>query len=402
MKKLFVFILITLFNTILYSQVPESFKYQAVIRNSSGEIVNDKTISLKISIVKGDEIRDIVYEETHSVTTNQYGLISLNIGQGNSANDFSIIQWGNDSYFTQIEMDLDGGGDFTMLGVSQLLSVPYALYAKNVMNNSDLDSDTTNEIQILSISNDTIFLENGGFVKLPEDKVNDPDADSTNEIQYFSVSNIGDTLFLSESNYIIMPGVSKANQKSGTFIDARDSQEYKWVEIGNQIWMAENLNYETVSGSWAYDNDISFANTYGRLYNYDTAQNVCPSGWHLSSDSEWTELKTYLIVNGYNYDNSTEENKIGKSLAETNGWAGSVEIGDVGNDQESNNATGFSALPGGYRNESGSFGFRGNWACFWSSSESDIPYWLLDCNEVGLYRYPYHKTFGFSVRCVKD
>jgi len=83
--------------------------------------------------------------------------------------------------------------------------------------------------------------------------------------------------------------------KTGTFTDARDNHAYKWVRIGDQVWMAENLAYKPSSGNyWAYNNDQNNIAIYGYLYDWKTACNVCPSGWHLPSDAEWTKLRDYL------------------------------------------------------------------------------------------------------------
>jgi uncharacterized protein (TIGR02145 family) len=201
----------------------------------------------------------------------------------------------------------------------------------------------------------------------------------------------------------------------GSFTDLRDCNEYRYVTIGNQVWMAENLNYATDSGSWAYNNDSSFADIYGRLYNWETACEVCPEGWHLPGDDEWTELQVFLIANGYNYDGSFSGNKIGKSLASTSGWEFSPTAGHVGNDTSSNNSSGFDALPGGSLlfvidgedYPDGVFQDEGLHARFWSSSK--IPrvthlYFMqgLAAEREDIYRTAWHMIDGMSVRCVKD
>jgi uncharacterized protein (TIGR02145 family) len=99
----------------------------------------------------------------------------------------------------------------------------------------------------------------------------------------------------------------ESDETTGEFTDSRDGQVYKWVKIGNQVWMAENLNYETPN-SWWYDNNSANGDIYGRLYTWAAAMNgesssnsvpsgvqgVCPDGWHLPSDAEWTVLTDYL------------------------------------------------------------------------------------------------------------
>lgn len=114
-----------------FSQVPESFKYQAVVRNVSGTLIANQNVTIKSSILSSDVNGAVVYAETQNVTTTEFGLIHLNIGQGTVVQGtFSAIPWGDTSYFLKTEFDLNGSGNFQFIGVTQLLSVPYALYAK--------------------------------------------------------------------------------------------------------------------------------------------------------------------------------------------------------------------------------------------------------------------------------
>jgi len=112
----------------------------------------------------------------------------------------------------------------------------------------------------------------------------------------------------------------------GTFTDPRDGKTYKTVKIGNQTWMAENLNYEC-EGSKFYDNDPANAEKYGRLYDWATAFKACPSGWHIPSKEEWRTLVDY--AGGFDIS--------GKELKARSGWR----------TNSGTDAFGFSALPGG-------------------------------------------------------
>ena len=128
------------------------------------------------------------------------------------------------------------------------------------------------------------------------------------------------------------PGHTDYSQDKGNFNDERDGKEYKWVKIGDQIWMAENLAFKIdTGGCWAYDNNKNYVSTYGYLYNWWTAKAAAPSGWHLPSDDEWTHLEDYLIENGYSYDGVIGNKGIAKSLAMDNGWTIYTKQGTVGN-----------------------------------------------------------------------
>jgi clan AA aspartic protease (TIGR02281 family) len=231
---------------------------------------------------------------------------------------------------------------------------------------------------------------------------------------------------------------------TGTFTDSRDGNSYKWVKIGKQVWMAENLKYlpsvvgpatgsETIPYYYVYGYDGTNVNsakntnnykTYGVLYNWTAAmanstssstnpsrvKGVCPTDWHLPSDAEWEQLEKYLSNNGYNYDGSIgyDENpssKIAKAMAATTHWGTSSNTGDVGNNLQLNNSSGFTALPGGYRNIVGNFSFIGNYGFWWSATENLTNYaWRRDMNYnyCNVSRYNVSKLLGFSVRCVRD
>ena len=225
---------------------------------------------------------------------------------------------------------------------------------------------------------------------------------------------------------------------SGTVTD-QDGNSYPYLTYGDQVWTVKNAEMITyrdgtpipqvtdatewanlTTGAWCYhDNDPS----NGKLYNWyaiagihDNDENtpnkvLAPEGWHVPSDTEWTELENYLIANGYNYDGTTTENKIGKSLASTSEWNSSTNNGDVGSNQILNNSSGFNAPPKSYRIENGEFYSQGVHAMFWSSTESlnfNFPMaWnrYLSYDSKNLFRnasLSTDKNSGLSVRIVSD
>lgn len=153
------------------AQVPAAFNYQAVVRNSSGEIVANKIVSFKISILQNSVNGSASYVETHSVSTNGFGLVSLKIGQGTSySGSFNPANWGSADHFMKVEVDENGGTAYNHLGTTQLLAVPYAFHAQTVENDkvNDADADASNELQSINLSGTQLTLSNGGgTVTLP-------------------------------------------------------------------------------------------------------------------------------------------------------------------------------------------------------------------------------------------
>jgi uncharacterized protein (TIGR02145 family) len=172
-----------------------------------------------------------------------------------------------------------------------------------------------------------------------------------------------------------------------SFIDERDGQVYKTVKIGNQTWMAENLKFAD-GNSWYYNNDSINYKNYGRLYNYKSAKNGCPKGWHLSSDNEWKILIDCL----------GGEADAGGKLKATSGWT----IPNTG----ATNASGFSALASGYYDvNQDTFCHAGISATFWTtpgSGDTTIWYRTIYYDDTTVIRKCPYKPCGFSVRCVKD
>jgi hypothetical protein len=111
-------------------QAPDAFKYQAVVRDAGGFILNNQAVGYRLAILQGSPSGGAVYTETFSPTTNDFGLVNLEIGTGITTDDFTLIDWSNGPYFMETAADVTGGTNYIIMGTSQLMSVPYALYAK--------------------------------------------------------------------------------------------------------------------------------------------------------------------------------------------------------------------------------------------------------------------------------
>jgi len=194
------------------------------------------------------------------------------------------------------------------------------------------------------------------------------------------------------------------------FVDARNGQSYTTVQIGTQCWMADNLNIGSrIDGAnnqtdnstiekYCYNDDDANCTTYGGLYQWDEmmqytttagVQGICPSGWSIPTDEEWTTLTNYLG---------------GESIAGGEMKEAGTTHWDSPNTGATNNS-GFTALPGGLRHSSGSFYSFGGYGDWWSSTENSGTgawrrYLSYDNDQVS--RSHYYKTFGFSVRCLKN
>jgi hypothetical protein len=135
MKSFILIFSIILIGIEVLEQSPQTFNYQAVARDLSGNVLANKNLNFKISILKASNTGTVVYSEIQSGTTNSFGLVNLEIGKGNSpSGSFAEINWGAGIYFLKVDMDPAGGTAYQPMGISQLSSVPYALNAKTAEN----------------------------------------------------------------------------------------------------------------------------------------------------------------------------------------------------------------------------------------------------------------------------
>ena len=297
---------------------------------------------------------------------------------------------------------------------------------KKLTDSSDSNCEECNDEAISSDSN----AESNGSSRSSSSEQNVASS-SSEKLSETSSSSADKMESSSNSEFLATPCKTETedNCEYGTLLDERDGQEYKTVKIGDQVWMAENLNYAYTgvpykygslrygsftsdSTSWCYKNDSENCAKYGRLYTwaaamdsvgkwstngkgcgYDTTcsptypvRGICPEGWHLPDITEWNTL--FTAVGG--------RSTAGMVLKSTSGWYNSSNGSD---------AFGFSALSAGFGGYSGLFSNEGYSASFWSSTEGSIRYaydMYLYHSDDGADLGDSDKNKVFSVRCVKD
>jgi uncharacterized protein (TIGR02145 family) len=368
----------------LFAQAPALIPYQAIARNAAGEPLASSTLNARFTIHDVTATGTSVWQELQTVSTSTLGLFTVQLG---SSVALTNVNWATGAKFMQVEIDLGSG--FVDIGTQQLLSVPYALQS----------ASAGDGISNVSLTGDTLFLNNGSFVIIPG----------------ISAANNGGSSGIS-AHTCGAPNIHNPDLTYGTMTD-QEGNVYKTIVIGTQEWMAENLNtsiyrngdaiptnldnaawQSTTSGAWAYyNNDASYACPYGKLYNWYTcvdARQLCPTGWHVPTDAEWIVLTNYLdgesVAGGKMKTTGTIE-------AATGLW--------YSPNADATNSSGFSGAPGGNRSDDGGYSSVGDFGLWWSSSEFDtFGAWGRSFDYYFGYagRGIQFKRLGFSVRCLRD
>jgi uncharacterized protein (TIGR02145 family) len=302
--------------SIVNGQAPYNFNYQALIRNTNGALLANTNVSVRASIVEGSVFGSSVFVETHSATTNNNGLLSLIIGNGTATlGTLESIKWSKNEHFLKIEIDPNGGTNYSIETVTQLLSVPYALHSNfadstnfiekdpiytnsvsSKINSNDtarwgnklskeIDGSITNEIQYISISNDTIYLSNGGFVVLP--KIINHDNDSTNELQAITLN--GNNLVLNKNGgSVTLPDN----------LDNDSTNELQIISISNDTIFLENGGFAKLPIDKTFDGDSSANNEIQYISKIGNALTLSSGGSVLLNDEDSTnELQFLRIAN---------------------------------------------------------------------------------------------------------
>ena len=198
---------------------------------------------------------------------------------------------------------------------------------------------------------------------------------------------------------------AEVKETPNEFTDTRDGKTYKWVKIGNQTWMAENLNYNSSGASWCYNEKEVNCETYGMLYDWESAKTACPDGWHLPSEDEWDVLIDFLggkKIAGGKMKESGYEHWSSPNLGAANTFGFD---GLPGGWKEINNSHSFSTFPGTSRNQTEKYTKQTKGSFFWTSDKSagsGARFISLKFDEEKVYHSSCERMSGISIRCIKN
>ncbi|MGF1639242.1 MAG: hypothetical protein ACFCUU_19350 [Cyclobacteriaceae bacterium] len=235
------------------AQTPDAISYQAVIRDADNALIADKNVAIRISILQGNEKGEQVYSETHNVKTNAQGLVSIAIGEGlSSRGGLERIDWSDGPYFIKTETDPEGGTNYSIIGVSQIMTVPYALHAKTA------DNGITAAL-LTEIETNTAKV---GITQAQASEI----ATNTAKIGMTPGTAIGQMQFWNGTNWVtVQPGASGQVLTFSNGVPSWTST-IGWKDVTNpstgKIWMDRNLGASRLATS-SFDVDAK-----GDLYQW--------------------------------------------------------------------------------------------------------------------------------------
>ena len=241
MKKLTPTLFLLFLSLCIYGQSPEKMSYQAVIRDASNTLVTNQSIGMQISILQTTITGTTVYAETHTVTTNLNGLVSLEIGTGSTSDTFSTIDWSAGPYFIKTETDPTGGSSYTITGTSQLMSVPFAMYAKssgNGITTDQSDAIVANTAKVgyteALVSANTDVAANTAKVGYTEAAVsaNTDVAANTLKVSYTQPIYSVNTFYAELGGYVIQ---ISPNGKHGLVVAMQDQGSSTWYQANDLL-----------------------------------------------------------------------------------------------------------------------------------------------------------------------
>lgn len=393
------------------AQSPDKLSYQAIIRDGSNALVTSTSVGIQISILQGSASGTAVYVERHFPNTNTNGLVSMEIGAGTVVNgNFTAIDWSAGPYFVKTETDPTGGANYAISGTSQLISVPYALHAKTAETVTGGITET-----------DPVFGASVSSGITGADTTNwNLDNDPTNELQQMNVSLTGDTLHLSDGNWVIIPGISGANHagqyRPGT-IHCNPNNPTAVVDVlspqTGKIWMDRNLGASQVA------NSKTDASSYGDLYQWGRFAD----GHQCRNSSTTSSLSSVDSPGHPSFILSASTPFDWRAPQNSNLWQGEAGVNNpcptgyrIPTEAEfnserltwgSNNSNGAYNSPlkltlGGSRGGNGSINVAGSDGLYQTSSAVSTESRLLHIQNWGAGISTSSRAVGRSIRCIKD
>lgn len=432
-KRIFLVLAIAFYCSITMFAQNNKISYQAVVRDSTNHLVVSTPLTVEVKLT--DSLLH-TYSENHSVTTNPNGMMSLWIGAGSSpSGNWNDLVWNKVTVESKIYRQSDG--KLIVIHTMPMSAVPYALYAEKVnadtlatyveMHQVQADWNETNTSSKAYIKNKpTIPVVNDGHLDIlyasktitfTANQAGNTIVNLDSIIQKFEekISSLEERIYALETGTFIC-GASKLKDRQGNI--------YETVVIQSQCWMKSNMRAKVFPDSTAIANGGSSlsemdayyyvvdtsstpldSSMYGYLYNWKAAKDICPTGWHLPTVTDWNTFTSYLSgKTEYRCSSNTEY--LAKVVASTSKWKNSETSCDVGNNLSDNNATGFTAYPAGEKNDASGISSVFEEAVFWldkadGSGNGACSYLQYNNPKLFLLTSPNQKH-GFSVRCVQN
>jgi hypothetical protein len=372
MKRIFTIAAALLMTVSVWAQAPEKMSYQAVVRDASNSLITTQAVGMQISILQGGATGTPVYVETQTPSTNANGLVSLEIGTGILVSgDFTIIDWANDTYFIKTETDPTGGTGYTITGTSQLMSVPYALYAK----------ESGSSTQSGTVAGQMLYWNGTAWVTV-------------------ATGNEGQVLTFTGG----VPSWTTPTPPTPNVTNATTGK----------IWMDRNLGASQVATS------STDAASYGDLYQWGRAADghqIRTSGTTATlSGIDQPAHGDFITINSGNYDwRSPQNDNLWQGVSGVNNPCPSgyrlptdTELEAERASWGTNNAAGAFGSPlklpvsGGRDGSDGSLYYVGTYGIYWSSTVSGTGSRDLGFGSGSAGMGTFTRAYGFSVRCLKD
>jgi len=301
-KKLYTLLAAISITITTFAQAPEKMSYQAVVRDSGDALVTNQVVGMQISFLQGSASGTSVYTETQTPTTNINGLVTLEIGTGTTTDDFTAIDWATGPYFIKTETDPTGGSSYTITGTSQLLSVPYALYAKTAGNVfSGNYNDLSNQPTIPTINTYKVGdFAQGGIVFWVDESgqhglvcaLNDLSPNRWDAGSNLTTMATGDGPYSGEMNTMLI--VAGQNLGDGNGYSALSCAEFS-SNIGGKIysdWYLASISELTI----LHDNGATIEPALLDAGGFPFSLNPWWSSSEISSTAAWVKQSTFAPV----------------------------------------------------------------------------------------------------------